>query len=138
MTASVQSRSRRRRCYALRRDSQNARKMPQPDQGPEASGATVRSLEQLCCARDAERRTSAACLHCATTRTFADEDWDGLVGPVVVVQRAVTSGVIAPVTRGRTSSLFSITTVHSAPDLSRQFVSNRLRAPSISLGLATQ
>ena len=65
------------------------------------------------------------------------EDWDGVIGPVVV-QRAVTSGVIAPVTRGRTISLFSITTVHSAPDFSRQFVSSRLRAPSISLGLATQ
>ncbi len=92
------------------------------------------------CARDAKPRASAACLHCATARNFADglaEDWDGMVGSVVV-QRAVTSGVIAPVTRGRTSSLFSMTTVHSAPDLSRQFVSSRLRAPSISLGLATQ
>jgi hypothetical protein len=114
--------------------------MPKPDQTPEAPSATIRSLERLwlrarCGAADVGRLL-ALCNDESFVGGIA-EDWNGVVGPVVV-QRAVTSGVIAPVTRGRTSSLFSMTTVHSAPDLSRQFVSSRLRAPSMSLGLATQ
>jgi len=53
-------------------------------------------------------------------------------------QRAVASGVIAPVMIGAASALFSMTTVHSSPDLSRQLVSSRLRALAMSVGLAAQ